>query len=110
MTIKHDFEPQVIDAIRELNPSTQVSTMADGSIVFHDGNPTNITQSQIDTKLAELRTEYDNLAYARERARKYPKLKEFAEAYTEKEIGGDSTKWDAYVVKYNQVRNDNPKD
>jgi hypothetical protein len=31
------------------------------------------------------------------------------EAYTEKEIGGDSTKWDAYVVKYNQVRTDNPK-
>ena len=31
------------------------------------------------------------------------------EAYTEKEIGGDSTKWDAYVVEYNKVRTDNPK-
>ena len=110
MSVWHDKEPQVIDAIKELKSDVIVSTIADGSIVFHDGNPTNITQSQIDTKLAELRTEYDNLAYARERARKYPKLKEFAEAYTEKEIGGDSTKWDAYVVKYNQVRNDNQKD
>jgi hypothetical protein len=34
---------------------------------------------------------------------------EFIEAYTEKEIGGDTTKWDEYVVKYNKVRTDNPK-
>jgi len=31
------------------------------------------------------------------------------EAYTEKEIGSSSTKWDAYVEKYNKVRTDNPK-
>ena len=34
---------------------------------------------------------------------------DFAEAYTEKEIGGDSTKWEAYVTKYNKVRTENPK-
>ena len=28
---------------------------------------------------------------------------------TEKEIGGDSTRWDAYVIAYNKVRTDNPK-
>ena len=27
----------------------------------------------------------------------------------EKEIGGDSTKWDASVIAYNKVRTDNPK-
>jgi len=31
------------------------------------------------------------------------------EAYTEKEIGGNSSKWDEYVIKYNKVRSDNPK-
>ena len=31
------------------------------------------------------------------------------EAYTEKEIGGDDTKWNEYVAKYNKVRSDNPK-
>jgi signal transduction histidine kinase len=46
---------------------------------------------------------------ARARDISYPNLKEFAEAYTEKEIGGDSTKCDAYVVKYNKVRSDNQK-
>jgi hypothetical protein len=34
---------------------------------------------------------------------------EFIEAYTEKEILDDSTKWDEYVVKYNEVRSDYPK-
>tara|TARA_R100001594_G_scaffold64320_1_gene98611 strand:+ start:1195 stop:1554 length:360 start_codon:yes stop_codon:yes gene_type:complete len=43
------------------------------------------------------------------RIKEYPSLAEFAEAYCEKEIGGDSTKWDAYKTKYNKVRSDNPK-
>jgi len=43
------------------------------------------------------------------RASEYPSTETFLEAYTEKEIGGDSTKWDAYVIAYNKVRADNPK-
>ena len=39
----------------------------------------------------------------------YPSVADFMEAYTEKEIGSDSTKWDAYVIAYNKVRTDNPK-
>ena len=39
----------------------------------------------------------------------YPNWHEFAEAYTEKEIGSNSTKWDAYVINYNKVRTENPK-
>jgi len=109
MSVWHDKEPQVIDAIKELKSDVIVSTIADGSIVFHDGNPTNITQEQIDNKLAELQVEYNNLVYARERARQYPKFKEFVEAYTEKEIGSDSTKWDTYIINYNKVRTENPK-
>ena len=31
------------------------------------------------------------------------------EAYCEKEIGTNNTKWDAYVIKYNKARSDNPK-
>lgn len=50
-----------------------------------------------------------NNGYKYEREVAYPSVVEFMEAYTEKEIGGDSTKWDAYVEKYNQVRTDNPK-
>ena len=39
----------------------------------------------------------------------YPSVADFMEAYTEKEIGSDSTKWDAYVIAYKKVRTDNPK-
>ena len=47
-------------------------------------------------------------AYKLNRRRDYPSQDDFMEAYTEKEIGGDSTKWDAYVIAYNKVRTDNP--
>ena len=52
---------------------------------------------------------YEASQYKRNRAKEYPSLRKFAEAYCEKEIGGDTTKWDEYVIKYNKVRTDNPK-
>ena len=48
-------------------------------------------------------------AYKMNRRKDYPSVDDFMEAYTEKEIGSDSTKWDAYVIAYNKVRTDNPK-
>ena len=48
-------------------------------------------------------------AYKMKRRKEYPSIEDFMEAYTEKEIGSDSTKWDAYVIAYNKVRTDNPK-
>ena len=68
-----------------------------------------ISKADIQTEMDRLQAEYDALAYARARANAYPSLKDFAEAYTEKEIGGDSTKWNAYETAYNKVRTDNPK-
>ena len=97
-----------IDAIVSLSPGAQVSQRGE-EIIWHDGNPNNITEEQIDTKLSELTAEYDALAYARDRKFKYPLLDDFIEAYTEKEIGGNSAKWDAYVINYDKVRTENPK-
>ena len=48
-------------------------------------------------------------AYKMNLRKEYPSIDDFMEAYTEKEIGSDSTKWDAYVTAYNKVRTDNPK-
>ena len=48
-------------------------------------------------------------AYKLNRRKDYPSIDDFMEAYTEKEIGSASTKWDAYVIAYNKVRTDNPK-
>jgi hypothetical protein len=52
----------------------------------------------------------DPNAYKIKRLEEYPSLQEFAEAYCEKEIGEDSTKWDVYKTAYNKVRTDNPKE
>ena len=78
------------------------------TINWLDGT-SSISKTDIKAKQTELQTQYDSLAYARKRAIEYPSVQDFMEAYTEKEIGEDSTKWDAYVVNYNKVRSDNPK-
>ncbi len=102
----------IIDAILDINPVAECvvrGTDIDTCVLEWYNDTPEISRADIKTKLTELQAAYDALAYARARDISYPSLKEFAEAYTEKEIGGDSTKWDAYIVKYNKVRSDNPK-
>ena len=100
----------IIHAILSINPEAKVSVNAENfeQITWHDGT-TPISKADIEAKMAELQADYDSQEYARNRAAAYPSLQEFAEAYCEKEIGADTTKWDEYVVKYNKVRMDNPK-
>jgi len=80
---------------------------------FVDGVESELTDAEYDIKINKLATVLDDEAqngYKRARAAAYPSVADFMEAYTEKEIGEDSTKWDAYVIKYNKVRTDNPKE
>ena len=97
-------------AIEALQPGSEFKVDNDDldTIVWLNGT-TPIAKDQIVTKQSELQTAYDSQAYARARAAAYPTSQDFMEAYTEKEIGSDSTKWDAYVIAYNKVRTDNPK-
>ena len=101
----------ITKAILAIKSDAQVSCSANdiATLIWHDDNPTNITNEQILAKQTELQTEYDALAYARKRKLEYPNVDDFMEAYTEKEILADTAKWDEYVVKYNKVRTDNPK-
>ena len=50
-----------------------------------------------------------NEKWSQDRAENYPSLIDFVEAYTEKEIGEDDTKWNAYKTAYEKVRTDYPK-
>ena len=97
-----------LEAIQSLHPTAQF-ILRGGELTWQSEDITEPTDAEITAEQERLQAEYDGLAYARARASAYPSLSEFVEAYTEKEIGEDSTKWDAYVVKYNQVRTDNPK-
>ena len=101
---------KIIDAIKEINPTAEVSIGGNSvdNIQWLNGT-VEIPKADIEAKQAELQTKYDNNKYQRDRKKEYPSLIEFVEAYTEKEILADTTKWDEYVVKYNKVRTDNPK-
>jgi len=95
----------------EINPK-KTSNGGDG--LFKQVNNERMEFSEADydqaiVDLANFKMYEANEKWSQDRAENYPSLVEFAEAYTEKEILADSTKWDAYVVKYNQVRSDYPK-
>ena len=60
-------------------------------------------------RYAQEKFDHQNNGYIDARKMEYPAVEDFIEAYTEKEILEDSTKWDAYVENYNKVRADHPK-
>ena len=96
----------IIDAILNINPNAVVNvsgTDIDNCEIEWLEGTAEISKEDIKTKMAEI-------AYIKKREKEYPSLQEFAEAYCEKEIGGDNTKCDAYKTAYNKVRSDNPKE
>ena len=72
--------PGKLDAILAIKSDAEVSTLANGSLNWIDGNPTNITEEQITTKLAELQAEYDTQEYARKREAEFPSIQDLVVA------------------------------
>jgi len=97
------------EAIKSLCPDAEFVLVANEISEWHSEDIDQPSEQDINTEFERLQTDYENNQYQRDRASSYPMNIEFIEAYTEKEILGDSTKWDAYVEKYNQVRTDYPK-
>lgn len=67
----------IIEAILKINPNAEVSINGDdiNQITWHEGT-TPIPVADIEAKMAELQTEYDNKQYQRDRAKAYPSLEE----------------------------------
>ena len=84
----------ILQAVLAIDSTAQVTVYPDGTMKW---NTTPIAEEDILAKQAELQAEYDALEYARARAVEYPITTEFIEAYTEKEILNDDTKWNEYV-------------
>ena len=104
---------KIIDAILEINSNAEAvvsGTDIDNATIQWLNGTSEISKADIKTKMNSMQTTYDNNAYARKRATEYPSVQDFMEAYTEKEIGGNDTKWNEYKTKYNKVRTDNPKE
>ena len=72
------YAPTNIDAIVSLVGGSMTSK-ADGSIVFFDGQ-TPPSDSEVNTKLAEMQAEYDAQEYARNRQLEYPTVQELVVA------------------------------
>jgi hypothetical protein len=87
------------DTVVSINGNTEETIVAKDK----DGNNVTIDWTSIKSWV-------DPNEYVDKRVKQYPSILEFIEAYTEKEIGGNSTKWDAYKTAYNKVRTDNPKE
>ena len=93
-------------AIRAIHDTVVIvngNTKEDIVALDNSGNSVTINWTNVEAWI-------DPDAYKIKRLASYPTFQEFAEAYCEKEIGGDSTKWDAYKTAYNKVRTDNPKE
>ena len=109
---QYEFSVKAPETEEEFNTLVKWITGGDENemSIYAESNPhAELAWILVKAEMDRLQAEYDALDYARARELAYPITKEFIEAYTEKEIGGDSTKWDAYIVKYNKARSDNPK-
>ena len=98
----------IISAILALDPNAQVSV--DGEtlegIIWHDGNPNNITNEQITAKQAELKIIYDNNKYQRDRAKEYKPLEEQLDMQYW-DMVNDTTTWKEHI---DFVKNKYPKE
>ena len=97
----------IIDAIKSLDSNSQVSVSNDNinKIIWHDGNPNNITNEEILAKQAELIAEYDAQEYARNRALEYPSIADQQDMQFHDAIDGTTTWQDAIQA----VKNKYPK-
>jgi hypothetical protein len=66
----------ITEAILKINPNAQVSVVEDdiNQITWHDGNPTNITKADIESKMNEMANEPEQSKYAEQRRNAYPEI------------------------------------
>ena len=101
----------IIEAILKINPNANV-TITDrdiNQIEWLDGT-TPISKADIQAKITELQTAYDNNEYQRDRASEYKELKEqldllYHDMTADK--GDKSGEWYKHIKK---VKDDNPKE
>ena len=80
--------PDKATAIKAINPTAKFSyTKVDGVDVITWYETTPISDEDINSKLTELQTEYNNKEYARKRETEYPSLKDCIHALLD---GGDT--------------------
>ena len=100
------MEPTYYDAVKVLCPNAEFQIVDNSTLNWLIANgDTKPTNSQITTKLDELKTAYNNKKYQRDRAVAYDLLTEqLDQLYWDKKNG--TNKW---VEAIDKVKSDNPK-
>ena len=83
-------------AIKVIQPESEFKIKTDGSIIFLNGTAP-IAENLIHEKAIELKTEYDNKKYQRDRKVEYDKLNQF-ELIGEDSINGTTNHRDAIIA------------
>ena len=100
------MEPTFYDAVKALAPNAEFQVIDNSTLNWLIANgDTKPTDSQITTKLDELKTAYNNKKYQRDRANAYDLIQnQLDQLYWDKKNG--TNKW---VEAIDKVKSDNPK-
>jgi hypothetical protein len=99
--------PNLIHSILAIKSDAQVSVNAEDidQIIWHDGNPTNITNEQILAKQVELKATHTANQYQRDREFKYPSWQDQLDMQYHDKVDGTTTWEDAIQA----IKDANPK-
>jgi len=101
MSEKQITNKNIIDAILRIKPNAQVSVSGgDINTITWENGETPILKADIEAKMAELQTEYDNNKYQRDRAAEYPSIKDQLDDIYHNGVDGWKTTIKAVKDKY----------
>lgn len=97
----------IITAIKAINPNAEVSVGGNdvNDITWLNGTA-EISKADIEAKVIELETAYDNNKYQRDRSKEYPSWQEQMDMQYHDTVNGTTT-WKDAIAK---VKSDNPKE
>tara|TARA_R110000737_G_scaffold224726_1_gene239652 strand:- start:105 stop:419 length:315 start_codon:yes stop_codon:yes gene_type:complete len=100
----------VVKAILKINPNAQVSVKDDdvNEIIWENGTAV-ISKTDIESKMAELKTAYDNNKYQRDRAVAYAEIKEQLDLLYHDMAADKGDKTGEWFKAVKKVKDDNPK-
>jgi hypothetical protein len=95
------MENTVMEAILSINPNAEASVSGNNidTVQWHN-DTTPISKSDIEAKMAELKTVYDNNKYQRDRAVEYPSIKDQLDDIYHNGVDGWKTTIKAVKDKY----------
>jgi hypothetical protein len=98
---------EIANALKALEPNSiyAVHNSDIDNIEWLSDDITQPSKSDIEAKIAEQKTEYDNLAYARARAVAYKSIQDQLDMQYWDQVNGTTT-WKDHIAK---VKSDNPK-